>query len=227
MNIHSLSIDKEEGGVRQIELLGARRFVPLFTAQTTGAVADNLFKSAFVMLVTYGTVMQTSLDPGAVSAIAGAALIAPFFLFSALAGELADRFERSRLLQILKAAELLTVLAATAALLFGSLALSLVALFALGTQATLSSPVRYSLLPQHLAADELIDGNALLEGGTFLAILFGTIAGSIAVTNDPGNEAAWLLLVLCAAAGFAASLFVPHAPSPSPELQISRNPVAA
>jgi acyl-[acyl-carrier-protein]-phospholipid O-acyltransferase/long-chain-fatty-acid--[acyl-carrier-protein] ligase len=213
--------------VSQIELLGARRFVPLFTAQTIGAIADNLFKSAFVMLVTYGTTMHTSLDPGAVSAIAGGALIAPFFLFSALAGEMADRFERSRLLQILKAAELLTVLAAIAALLVGSLALSLVALFALGTQSTLSSPVRYSLLPQHLAADELIDGNALLEGGTFLAILFGTIAGSIAIAIDHGTEVACLLLVLCAAAGLAASLFVPHAPAPSPELRLSRNPVAA
>src|SRR6266545_4169053 len=127
MNIHSLS--GKEGKVRQIELLGARRFVPLFTAQTTGAVADNLFKSAFVMLVTYGTVMQTSLDPGAISALAGAALIAPFFLFSALAGELADRFERSRLLQILKAAELAAVLGAAAALFADSLELSFLSLF--------------------------------------------------------------------------------------------------
>src|SRR6202035_4914001 len=112
--------------------------------------------------------------------IAGGALIAPFFLFSALAGELADRFDRARLLQTLKAAELITVLAAAAALLVDSLVLCLVALFALGAQGTFSSPVRYALLPQHLAADELVDGNALLEGGTFLSILFGTIAGSIA-----------------------------------------------
>ena len=122
-------------------------------------------------------------------------LIAPFFLFSALAGELADRYERARLLQILKAAELATVLAAAAALLAGSLTLSLLALFALGAQATFSSPVRYALLPQHLQPDELVDGNALLEGGTFLAILLGTIAGGIAVALDRGTEAACLLLV--------------------------------
>src|SRR5437870_5856943 len=145
----------------QLRLLGARRFVPLFATQTLGAFNDNLFKSAFVMLVTYGTAMRTGFDPGVLAAMAGGALIAPYFLFSALAGELADRFERARLLQILKAAELLTVLAAVAALFTDSLALCLLALFALGAQATFSSPVRYALLPQHLLPDELIDGNAL------------------------------------------------------------------
>ena len=119
------------------------------------------------------------------------------------------------------------MLAAIVALLADSLALSLVALFALGAQATFSSPVRYALLPQHLHPDELVNGNALLEGGTFLAILFGTIGGGIAVALDHGTEAACLLLVLCAASGFAASLLVPRAPAPSPALRLSRNPVAA
>src|SRR5438876_697053 len=96
----------------QVRLLGARRFMPLFATQTTGAFNDNLFKSAFVMLVTYGTTMRTGYDPGVLAAMAGGALIAPYFLFSALAGELADRFERARLLQILKAAELVAVLGA-------------------------------------------------------------------------------------------------------------------
>src|SRR5204862_7849317 len=139
---------------KQIELLRARRFLPLLLTQTTGAFNDNLFKSAFIMLITYGAAAGP--DPGLVAAVAGGALIAPFFLFSATAGELADRFERSRLLQILKAAELLTVLAAGAALLAGSLLLCFVALFALGAQAAFSSPVRYALLPQHLAPDELV-----------------------------------------------------------------------
>src|ERR1051325_4994706 len=98
-------------------LMRARRFVPLFVTQTLGAFNDNLFKSAFVMLVTYGAARGKGFDPGVIAAIAGGMLIAPFFLFSALAGELADRFERSRLLQILKAAELATVVAAAAALL--------------------------------------------------------------------------------------------------------------
>src|SRR5207248_10726233 len=97
---------------------------------------------------------------------------------------------------ILKAAELLTVLAAGAALLAGSLLLCFVALFALGAQATFSSPVRYALLPQHLAPDELVDGNALLDGGTFLSILLGTIAGGIAVALDYGTEAAALLFIV-------------------------------
>jgi acyl-[acyl-carrier-protein]-phospholipid O-acyltransferase/long-chain-fatty-acid--[acyl-carrier-protein] ligase len=208
-------------------LMGARRFLPLFATQTLGAFNDNLFKSAFVMLVTYGTVMRNGLDAGMLAAIAGGALIAPFFLFSALAGELADRFERARLLQILKAAELVAVLGAAAALLADSLMLSFLSLFILGAQAAFSSPVRYSLLPQHLAPEELIDGNGLLEGGTFLAILLGTIAGGLAVAIPSGTVIAGALLVACATAGFAASLFVPRASAPSPELRLSRNPIAA
>ena len=173
---------------RQLNLIGARRFAPLFATQLSGAFNDNLFKSSFVMLVTYGTALRNPYDPGMLAAIAGGALIVPFFLFSALAGELADRFERSRLLQVLKAAELVTVLAAAAALLTDSLTLCFVALFALGAQATFSSPVRYALLPQHLASAELVDGNALLEGGTFLSILLGTLrvfAGGHLSPNQP------------------------------------------
>src|SRR3954452_19712661 len=166
------------------------------------------------MLVTFGVTMHTALDPGVLSAIAGGTLIAPYFLFSALAGELADRYERARLLRILKAAELAPVVIAAIALLVGNLVLSLVVLFALGVQVTFSSPVRYALLPQHLNTDELVDGNALLAGGTFLAILLGTIAGGIAVALDRGVEAACLLLILCAATGFATSFFVPRAPAP-------------
>ena len=207
----------------QVSLLGARRFVPLFATQTLGAFNDNLFKSAFVMLVTYGTTIESALDPGLLAALAGGALIAPYFLFSATAGELADRFERARLLQILKAAELLAVLGSVAALLAGSLALCFASVFMLGAQAAFSSPVRYALLPQHLAPEELIDGNALLEGGTFLSILLGTIAGSLAVAVEAGTLLAALLLVLCAIGGLAASLFVPRAPAPSPGLRLSVN----
>jgi acyl-[acyl-carrier-protein]-phospholipid O-acyltransferase/long-chain-fatty-acid--[acyl-carrier-protein] ligase len=210
---------------KQIELLHARRFLPLLLSQTLGAFNDNLFKSAFVMLITYGAAAGP--DPGIVAAIAGGALIAPFFLFSATAGELADRFERSRILQIVKAAELLTVLGAAAALLSGNLVLSLAVLFVLGTQAAFSSPVKYALLPQHLATAELVDGNALMEAGTFLSILAGTIAGGVAVAIAWGPAACCALLACCAVAGFAASLRVPRAPAPSPTLRVRRNLASA
>jgi acyl-[acyl-carrier-protein]-phospholipid O-acyltransferase/long-chain-fatty-acid--[acyl-carrier-protein] ligase len=210
---------------KQIELLRARRFLPLLLTQTLGAFNDNLFKSAFIMLITYGVAAVP--DPGLVAAIAGGALIAPFFLFSATAGELADRFERSRLLQILKAAELVVVLGAAAALVTGSLPLSLVLLFVLGTQAAFSSPVKYALLPQHLATAELVDGNALMEAGTFLSILAGTIAGGLAVARVAGPAACGVLLICFAAAGFAASLRVPTAPAPAPDLRVSSNLLAA
>src|SRR3984893_13581134 len=210
---------------RQIELLQARRSLPLFLTQILGAFNDNLFKSAFVMLITYGA--AAALDPGVVAAIAGAALIAPFFLFSATAGELSGRFERSRLLQILKAAELVAVFGAAAALLSGDLALSLVLLFVLGAQAAFSRPVKYALLPQHLATAELVDGNALMEAGTFLSILLGTIAGGLGVAIAWGPVVCCVLLLGCAAFGFAASLRVPVAPAPAPTLRVSWNLLAA
>ena len=212
---------------KQIELLRARRFLPLFLTQALGAFNDNLFKSAFVMLITYGARCRYGFDPGLVAALAGGALIAPFFLFSATAGELADRFERARLLQILKAAELVAAFGAAAALLTGDIVLSLALLFVLGTQATLSSPVKYSLLPQHLATGELVDGNAVMEAGTFLSILFGTIAGGLAIAMAWGPTACGTLLLCCAVSGVVASLRVPAAPAPTPDLRISRNLVTA
>ena len=207
----------------QLQLLRVRRFLPLFGSQLLGAFNDNLFKSAFVMMVTFGAEMRHGHDPGALAALAGAALIAPFFVFSATAGELADRFYRSALLRILKAAEIGIVLVACAALLTQSLALSLTTLFLLGTQSSLMGPIKYALLPQYLHAEELVDGNALMEGGTFLAILTGTIAGGIAVVAPWGAPAAGALLLGCAVAGFGLSLFVPHALAPSPDLRISWN----
>src|SRR6266481_1178745 len=210
---------------KQIELLRARRFLPLFLTQILGALNDNLFKSAFVMVITFGA--AAALDPGMVAALAGGALIAPFFLFSATAGELADRFERSQLLQILKAAELVAVFGAAAALLTGDLVLSLVLLFVLGAQAAFSSPVKYALIPQHLATAELVDGNALMEAGTFLSILLGTIAGGLAVAIAWGPAACCVLLLGCAAFGFAASLRLPFAPASAPTLRVSWNLAAA
>jgi acyl-[acyl-carrier-protein]-phospholipid O-acyltransferase/long-chain-fatty-acid--[acyl-carrier-protein] ligase len=210
---------------KQIELLRARRFLPLLLTQTTGAFNDNLFKSAFIMLITYGAAAGP--DPGVVAAIAGGALIAPFFLFSATAGELADRFERSRLLQILKAAEFVAVFGAAAALVTDNLVLSMALLFVLGTQAAFSSPVKYALLPQHLATAELVDGNALMEAGTFLSILAGTIAGGVAVAIAWGPAACCILLLVCAGFGFAASLRVPTAPAPTPNLRLSWNLLTA
>src|SRR5260221_6483775 len=146
----------------QMQLLGARRFMPLFTAQTLGAFNDNLLKTALVMLVPLGA-MKSAVDRGALAAMAGGALMLPYFLFSATAGELADRFERARLLQVLKAAELIAVVAAVGALLTGSVSLSFLSLFVLGAQAAFSSPVRYSLMPPLVRPEGLVDGHALLE----------------------------------------------------------------
>ena len=199
----------------QIDLLRARRFMPLFAVQATSAINDNLFKSALSCWSRSARRCIPRSTPACLSAIAGGLLIAPFFLFSALAGELADRYERARLLQhpeSRRAGDRAGRRRRAARRQSGAVVCSCCSL--LGVQVTFSSPVRYALLPQHLSADELVDGNALLEGGTFLAILFGTIAGGIAVALDRGTEAACLLLVLCAAAGFAASLVRAARPGP-------------
>ena len=134
----------------QLELLRARRFLPLFGSQILGAFNDNLFKSALVMMVTFGTDMNRGLDPATISALAGGALIAPYFLFSATAGELADRYERSWLMKVLKAGEIAIVTAAAATLITHSLVLSMITLFLLGCQATFTGPSKYALLPQYL-----------------------------------------------------------------------------
>ena len=169
------------------------------------------------MLITYGAAAGS--DPGVVAAISGGMLIAPFFLFSATAGELADRFERSRLLQILKAAELVAVLGAAAALLTGNLALSLALLFVLGTQAAFSSPVKYALLPQHLA-DRRARRRQRLDGGRHVSVDPLRHDRRRRRSRDRlGTRRLLRPAAVCAGFGFAASLRVPTAPAPAPALR--------
>ena len=191
-----------------MHLLRSRRFLPLFVTQALGALVDNLFRNAIVVLVIFD-------DPAAgasLVALAGGVFILPYVLFSALAGKLADRHDKARLIRITKSSEFVVMALAGAALLSGSHAAMLAVLFGLGIQATFFGPLKYAILPDHLAADDLLAGNALIEAGTFAAILVGTSVGGVLAARQGG--AAWAAGggLVVSAAGLVAAWFVPPAP---------------
>lgn len=197
-------------------LLGARRFLPLFVTQLLGAFNDNLFKTAMVLFIVY----QVYNDERAefwFSAITTAAFTVPFFVFSALAGQLADAMDKARIIRIVKAAEIAIMIVGGAGLFMAwqgvavhgvAVPLLLVALFAMGVHSTFFGPIKYSILPQHLRPDEVLGGTGLVEAGTYMAILGGTIlAGVIPI------EASAALVVLIALIGYGSGRQVPPAPA--------------
>lgn len=204
------------------ELFLKRRFLPLFITQFFGAFNDNFLKSAILILVTYKSGFSTS-SATMYTNLAMALFILPYFLFSALAGQFSDRFNKAPCCRIVKLVEIVLMALAAAALAGRQLPALLILLFLMGAQSTFFGPAKYSLLPQHLKDGELVAGNALIEGGTFLAILFGTIFGSILIAFDGGEYYAGAALVLFAVVGYLGSRGIPSAPPPAPELKISFN----
>ncbi len=205
-------------------LLRSERFSPLFWTQFLGAFNDNLFKNAIVVLFAFRAASSESADVW-VNMAAGV-FILPFFLFSATAGQLADKFDKARLIRWVKGAEIGVMSLGAVAFFVDSSALLLVVLFLMGVQSSVFGPVKYSILPQHLRDDELVAGNGLIEMGTFVAILVGTIAGGLLMGIDGWGAAlisAGILLV--AVAGFVSSKRIPSAPSSVPELKINKNPI--
>lgn len=198
-----------------LALLRTRRFAPLFVTQLLGALNDNLFKAALVVMLTVGTAERTSLSVETLVNLASALLILPFFLFSALAGALADKLEKARLIRALKLVEVAVMLVAAAGFHLGSLPLLFASLFMMGAQSAFFGPLKYAILPQHLEARELVGGNALVETGTFIAILAGTLVGGLIVALDGiGVTAISATVVGIALLGWLASRRVPEA-SPS------------
>ena len=200
-------------------LLLARRFLPLFLSQSLGALNDNLFKNALIALV----IFRTGEGGTALVAFASAVFILPYVLLSATAGQLADRLDKSRLLQATKLAEIVIMAAAAAGLLMQSVPALLLILFALGVQAAFFSPLKFGLLPEHLHATELVRGNALMEAGTFGAIIAGTITGGALVLLQDGPMIVSIVGLVLAGAGAAAAYAVPSAPAVAPGLPIGRN----
>ncbi len=209
----------------QFSLFKTRRFSPFFATQFLGAFNDNLFKNALVVLLTFQTAQWSSLSPGLLANLAAGLFILPFFLFSATAGQLADKYDKALLSRLVKWLEIVIVLMIGLGFWLHSLSLLLGCLFLLGLQSTLFGPVKYAILPQHLHDDELVGGNALVEAGTFVSILVGTLCGGLLAALD--NGALWITAacLLAAVAGYLASRAIPPAPAPEPALRINPNPI--
>ncbi|HET9701031.1 MAG TPA: MFS transporter [Burkholderiales bacterium] len=210
----------------QFRLLTQRRFGPLFSVQFLGAFNDNAFKQALVILLAFQTASFTSMSSDTLQNLAQALFVVPFFLFSATAGQIADKFEKSRLITVTVAIELAVMALGAAGFLLTSLPLLLSALFLGGVQSALFGPVKYAILPQALKETELVGGNGLVEMGTSLAILLGMIFGGWLVTQ-PGWGIAGVAAatVAVSAAGLFASRLIPPAPASDPTLRINWNPV--
>ncbi|MBV6476391.1 MAG: Lysophospholipid transporter LplT [Rhodocyclaceae bacterium] len=209
----------------QFGLLKKRRFAPFFGVQFLGALNDNVFKQALVILLTYSTASYTTMSTDILQNLAQALFVLPFFLFSATAGQLADKYEKSRLISITVAIELCCMALGAAGFFLHSLPLLFTALFLGGVQSALFGPVKYAILPQHLKETELVGGNGMVEMGTSVAILVGMMLGGWLVTQEGwGVTAAAVVTMAISATGFLLSRLIPLAPAAAPELKINWNP---
>ncbi|MFL6830064.1 MAG: MFS transporter [Sphingomicrobium sp.] len=204
-----------------LHLVRTRRFLPIFVTQFLGAFNDNLFRTAMVLLVIYG-IYGDAEQEATFSAIAGALFIAPFFLLSALSGQLADAFDKARIVRIVKTAEIFIMMFGAAGLLMHNIPLLLTALTAMGVHSTFFGPIKYAILPQHLDPDEVLGGTALVEAGTYVSILGGTILGGLLVLKRADGsyhaELAAVAVLLVAVLGRIGGGMVPPAP-PSSEAE--------
>ncbi|WP_423358898.1 MFS transporter [Pseudomonas citronellolis] len=205
----------------QFALLGSRRFLLFFITQLLGAFNDNIFKQSLILAILYH--LSVGGDRNLLVNLCALLFILPFFLFSALGGQFGEKYNKDALMRALKLAEVVIMLVGAAGFLLGSLPLLFLALFAMGTHSALFGPVKYSILPQHLRDDELVGGNALVEMGTFLAILAGTIGAGVLMSRQAYAPAVGIAVVLVAACGYLASRGIPRAAAALPQLQLDWN----
>jgi MFS family permease len=183
-----------------VGLSSSRAFVPLFVTQFLGAFNDNLFKTAMLFLITFQLAGVDLRSAATMVTAAAGVFIVPFFLFSGIAGQLADARDKAAIARAVKLAEVVILGIGGVALLLGSVPLLFATLFGMGTHSTVFGPVKYAILPQHLRPDQLLTGTGLVEGGTFVAILLGQIAGGLLPT-----KAAAAAMIVAALAGVAAA----------------------
>lgn len=200
-------------------------FYPLFWTQFLGAFNDNFLKNALVIIVTIQALSVFGFSPAQTVVVAGGVFIFPFFLFSAIAGQLSDKYDKSKVLQATKILEICIMLFSASALLMENYEFLLVTLFFMGLQSTFFGPAKFSILPQILKEEEMIGGNALIEAGTFLAILLGTILGGVIVALPYGHLAVSLLLVAIALVGYGTSRGILSTPVSEASLKIQWNPL--
>lgn len=208
----------------QFSLLGQRRFAPFFATQFLGALNDNIFRNGLVILITFQGVRVMNMDHTVLANIAAFLFILPFFLFSATAGQLADKYEKSMLMRRIKLLEIGLMSLAAIALLAEHYSLLLFVLFLMGCQSTLFGPVKYAYLPQKLQSHELVGGNALVESGTYVAIIVGLIIG-VEIIDFESNRQTLIGVVLIGVAitGFLTSHQIPITEAVDPELKINWN----
>jgi len=207
----------------QFLLFAKRKFLPLFLTQFLGAFNDNVFKNALVILITYYAAEKAGLNAQLLVTLAAGIFILPFFLFSATAGQLSDKHEKSRMIRIIKFTEVLLMATAAMGFYLENVWLLMFVLFLMGTQSSFFGPLKYSILPDHLNENELIGGNALIEAGTFLSILLGTIIGGLAILAEGGIAYISTTIIAVSALGWVASFFIPHAKPAAPNLHVNFN----
>ncbi len=211
----------------QFGLLKTRRFLPFFLTQACGALNDNVFKNALAVLIAFQGSQLAGLNTDQVINLSAGLFILPFFLFSAMVGQFADKLEKSRQIRRIKILEIIIMLTAALGFYLENIALLLTVLFMLGLQSTLFSPIKFSLMPQVLKTEELVGGNGLVETGTFVSILLGTALGAYFVAiPDTGT---WIITGICltvAVIGYLSSRFIPTLEPTAPELKINWNPIS-
>lgn len=208
----------------QFKLMKEKRFRPFFMTQFLGAFNDNLFKTALITLVAFHAATLTTMDSTMLVTVLPGIFILPYFLFSATAGQLADKYEKSLIIRVVKICEIAIMLFASAGFFLHSIWLLGAALFMMGMHSTLFGPVKYAYLPQHLGEHELVGGNGMVEMGTFVAILLGQVLGAWLAIQHP-HELITSFAILCIAIlGYWHSRGVPDSPAQEPSLTINWNP---
>ncbi|WP_417516371.1 MFS transporter [Marinobacter sp.] len=209
----------------QFRLLGQRRFLPFYLTQFSGAFNDNLYKNALLLLITYQTTGLLGLSVNTVVNLAAFLFILPFFLFSGIAGQMADRYEKAAIIRKVKLAEIGIMAIAALALWFGWYEGLLLLLFLMGTQSTFFGPVKYAILPQVLGDDELVGGNGLVSMGTFVAILLGTIAAGLLMGLEASAKLTATGVLVMSVLGYLAARQVPETGADSTGLTVRFRPV--
>ncbi|MEX2525863.1 MAG: MFS transporter [Gammaproteobacteria bacterium] len=196
----------------QFTLLLSSRFLPLFCTQFLGALNDNVYKNALVIFIAFTLADQVGIGGSMLVVIASGLFILPFFLFSATAGQIADKFEKAFLIRNIKIAEILIMCLAAVGFMLQDLYILMTVLFLMGMQSTFFGPLKYGILPQHLRVNELIGGNGMIQMGTYLAILVGTIIGGVLIAmKGAGIFFVSATVIILAVLGWKASQFIPRA----------------
>jgi len=209
----------------QTSLLTQKRFLPYFITQFFGAFNDNIFKNVLLLFVAFASVDALPISSHLFINLAAGLFILPFFLFSATAGVLADKYEKSWLIRRVKLLEIGIMCLGAIGFIFESYGVLLLLLFLMGTQSAFFGPVKYALLPQQLKAKELVPGNALVETGTFLAILLGTLGAGVIASADNAKYVAAFCVIIFAVLGYLSSRHIPEAPAGAPNIKLSWRPI--